>query len=1438
MAQVTAEADCESLSGDVNVDPNVVTMSSKKLKMAAREQLPGTSQPKTKVSEPKMKRIPKRKRIPDEPESFEVVGFSDEQEGLESDVNSEAEFSVFEAGQACDMSAIGGGSPTGQTVESDESQSQSESGEASESGSDSDENEGNVFPPNKRPRVNQDSTQPQNASTFSIFDPIKVAKGVEWQLPAEREAAITQHFYEIMPDDVIKETILKDAPVPVSNKLHPLDLDSDMLDLLPKAAVKPTKSTDYGYRRMQRKVFEVMGPLSKVWCMVEDIAKEGNKVVDIDEIRTLIQQSIILLGQVNASGNYSRRFNIMSRFLRDQKRARNLLLSNSQLLNSNDKDLFGQKFYKALRKVAKGNKHKKEIVAELGGASSQKRKPFRKGALAFQPTRGGQQHQYGQYHYQNQPQAQDKQSKAGRGRSQTSRGQGRQNQTKRYVCFTSSSFIKCKHRHRDNQNKCGVSGKGRGKSCRTNIAFLKKCPCGTDCSRLGALRAKTRLACWREVKTLQGKLGKAHSRPSHSRSRVRLSSSICGTASTADNSSQTKIFHCGGEKHNEGDPKNASEKCYRESASRKRSISKSHFSSTKKGWHKQACVQLEKPKQVCAIRTLQDGEHAHANSDNQARRLDGKNRSKRCIFLYSNCQTSPAISPVPVAGPTNAVQGHAIWAGMRSPSIHKNHETSGFDSTTIGHTSLNLSGRPHCVKPTSKRVAEGCELSSVASSVFRVCDKLGEINTTPNTEHRIPGVHGKFPGINIVPPRSETEGHKTGVCVSAVRNTHNSSSVSTGNREIDCDSISSLASTVAFSMSSNSEDESTVKRQTVIRSNNRAITGLQKRTPLVDTTDGGEQWQGYDSAIPRPSNHNRCFEKRVGGGVQYSDSTGPMESRRVKVSHKCAGIDSRGFCGKSLHKKSDKGSCSPKIRQCDDGFSDKQNGRNQIHGPVAGHKISVGVLSIEQDHNYSRTSPGSDESDCRQGKSGFQRFQQLETARTNVPSNAKSVGTDRDRSFCRSAKCSGSSLRQLETRSGRSSNRRILNNMEGAQSLCLSTNLHDRSVSHKNPEGEGTDYHCDTSLASSAMVPIAYGNECDATSIVSTTPSHPGISSRGTTPTGEGRSHDISGMEGLRRRMSLQGLSEQATSLLMGARRAGTQATYKGPWKEWTRWCVQRKIDPFQATLGDIANFLAESFDRGIEYSTLNVYRSAISAYHPRIEGHKVGQHPVIVELLKGAFNQRPSKPRYTDTWEVAKVLKCILDMGGNSVLSLKDLTLKVAMLMALTSACRGSELHQLDPTKLQRLQGKIRFTIDGLTKTRKTGQPPKQVQFTSYSKESKLDVVAALELYLDKTKRFRTNKNSQHQLFLTFIKPHKAVARCTIARWLKMLMTRAGIDVSKYKAHSTRAAASSKAKVLGMSAEQIIDRADWSNVNTFYKFYHKDILETDSFQNLILSLH
>ena len=81
-----------------------------------------------------------------------------------------------------------------------------------------------------------------------------------------------------------------------------------------------------------------------------------------------------------------------------------------------------------------------------------------------------------------------------------------------------------------------------------------------------------------------------------------------------------------------------------------------------------------------------------------------------------------------------------------------------------------------------------------------------------------------------------------------------------------------------------------------------------------------------------------------------------------------------------------------------------------------------------------------------------------------------------------------------------------------------------------------------------------------------------------------------------------------------------------------------------------------------------------------------------------------------------------------------------------------------------------------------------------------------------------------EDQLLISYTKPHRAVQTCTIARWLKCVMESAGIEVDKYKAHSTRAAATSKAKKLGLSVEQIVERANWSRVTTFKKFYHKEV--------------
>ena len=125
---------------------------------------------------------------------------------------------------------------------------------------------------------------------------------------------------------------------------------------------------------------------------------------------------------------------------------------------------------------------------------------------------------------------------------------------------------------------------------------------------------------------------------------------------------------------------------------------------------------------------------------------------------------------------------------------------------------------------------------------------------------------------------------------------------------------------------------------------------------------------------------------------------------------------------------------------------------------------------------------------------------------------------------------------------------------------------------------------------------------------------------------------------------------------------------------------------------------------------------------------------------------------------------------------------------------------------------------------------------FQRYPLEMSLDVVSCLECYIERTDEWRVEPDQQ-QLFLAIVKPHKAVATCTISRWLKTLMAMSGIDTNKFKAHSTRAASTSKAKAQGLSTEQIIKHANWSKSATFCRFYHKDVEQqaSDEFQSKVL---
>ena len=59
-------------------------------------------------------------------------------------------------------------------------------------------------------------------------------------------------------------------------------------------------------------------------------------------------------------------------------------------------------------------------------------------------------------------------------------------------------------------------------------------------------------------------------------------------------------------------------------------------------------------------------------------------------------------------------------------------------------------------------------------------------------------------------------------------------------------------------------------------------------------------------------------------------------------------------------------------------------------------------------------------------------------------------------------------------------------------------------------------------------------------------------------------------------------------------------------------------------------------------------------------------------------------------------------------------------------------------------------------------------------------------------------------QFIVTHRKPHKLAHKDTIARWMKQLMTEAGVDISVYKANSCGSASASAAKSIDIPFEDI----------------------------------
>lgn len=286
-----------------------------------------------------------------------------------------------------------------------------------------------------------------------------------------------------------------------------------------------------------------------------------------------------------------------------------------------------------------------------------------------------------------------------------------------------------------------------------------------------------------------------------------------------------------------------------------------------------------------------------------------------------------------------------------------------------------------------------------------------------------------------------------------------------------------------------------------------------------------------------------------------------------------------------------------------------------------------------------------------------------------------------------------------------------------------------------------------------------------------------------------------------------------------------TVKQYNTSLKLWWQYCIVNSIDVFEPTKTSILTFLTTQFNNGCAYGSLNSHRSALSAFI----GNNIGSDEYVKRLLKGAYKSRPSKPKYSSTWNPQVVLDRISTWFPNTELSLEKITKKLVILLAL---CTGHRVQTFSLIKLDNILFSENGTQIIITDIIKTSAPGRNqpILFLPYFKENiSICPVTVLSDYISSTKNVRPE--GTHNLLITHKRPHKAATSQTISRWIKQVLSESGVDVSVFGAHSTRHASTSAASSAGVSIETIRKTAGWTNTsNSFARFYNRTILDEGEF--------
>ncbi|XP_058041733.1 uncharacterized protein LOC131199706 [Ahaetulla prasina] len=315
----------------------------------------------------------------------------------------------------------------------------------------------------------------------------------------------------------------------------------------------------------------------------------------------------------------------------------------------------------------------------------------------------------------------------------------------------------------------------------------------------------------------------------------------------------------------------------------------------------------------------------------------------------------------------------------------------------------------------------------------------------------------------------------------------------------------------------------------------------------------------------------------------------------------------------------------------------------------------------------------------------------------------------------------------------------------------------------------------------------------------------------------------------------------QAIPTMLASRRDSTKRIYEATWRAFVDWCTSQGIVASEASVLDILAFLQRGLDAGLATNTLKRQVAAISSVLRCGSLIPLSKEPHIQQFLRGASNINPPVVHRFPTWRLNAVLTALTRTPFEPLResSLRFLSLKVAFLIAITSARRISELSALsvrhDLCKFFNDRVVLRLDSTFLPKVNSQFHRAQEIVLPDFCPNPRhhlekvwhtLDVRRALKIYIDRTASFRRTE----ALFVSFqpLSMGLKVTKSVLARWIRATIATAYENLSlpvprNITAHSTRSAASSAAWGAQASIDEICRAATWSTPSSFIRHYRVD---------------